>query len=345
MKQYSVHNDYLGKTIFNDFIFIMASEVKSAIFEEVVHAKFFTVIADECKDISKFEQMSLCLRYSIGSRPTKRFVTFTHLSEGLFTAEVIAKEIGKLVTELVEIGCILTGLAADGASVMSGELSGVQAQLKKIYPCLIYIHCVAHRLNLVIVNSLSKCYTEILTIVDKLHSVFNSAKTNDVFAKIQKENKVNVHAVPERSETRWSSMFYVLDILCSRYQEILLTLFKRVLLYYKMASGKMILTCVILKNVFAATTNLSDILQNPHLEWSSAVHEIEMTRKLLDQLKSDASLSSIVDEATVISEKCSIPLNITSPVYSIRSHIGTAEVSGRGFTKDFTTKMCNKILD
>ena len=134
----------------------MASEVKSAIFEEVVQAKFFTVIADKCKDISKSEQMSLCLRYSIGSRPTERFGTFTHLSKGSFTAEVIAKEIGKLVTELVKIGCILTGLAADGASVMSGELSGVQAQLKKIHPHLIYIHCVAHRLNLVIVNSLSK---------------------------------------------------------------------------------------------------------------------------------------------------------------------------------------------
>ena len=70
-----------------------------------------------------------------------------------------------------------------------------------------------------------------------------------------------------------------------------------------------------------------------------------MTRKILEQLKSDASLSSIIDEATVISEKFSIPLNITSPVYSIRSHIGTAEVSVRSFTKDFTTKMCNKILD
>ena len=82
--------------------------------------------------------MSLCLCYSIGSRPTERFFThtFTHLSEGSFTAEVIAKEIGKLVTEVVEIGCILTGLAADGASVMSGKLSGVQAQLKKIYPVL-----------------------------------------------------------------------------------------------------------------------------------------------------------------------------------------------------------------
>ena len=197
---------------------------------------------------------------------------------------------------------------------------------------------------------MSKCCQEILTIVDKLHSVFNSAKTNDVFAKIQKDNKVHVHAVPERSETHWLSMFFVLDILCSWYQEIPLTLFKRgndiddpavtcAGLYHKMASGKMILTCVILKNMFAATTNLSDILQST----SSAVHEIEMTKKLLEQLKSDASLSSIIDEATVISEKCSIPLGITSPVYSIRSDV--AEVNVKSFTRDFTTKICHKILD
>jgi hypothetical protein len=222
MKQYSVHCDYLSKTIFNEFISIMASEVKSAIFEEVVQAKFFTVIVDECKDISSFEQLSLCLHYSICSRPTERFVVFTHLSEGSFTAEVIAKEIEKLVTELVGITCMLTGLAADGASVMSGELSGVKAQLKMKYPWMINIHCVAHRLNLVIVNSISKCCKEILGLVDKLHSVFNSAKTNEVFAKIQREKKVSILAMPQQSDIRWSSMFFVVDVLCSRYQEILL---------------------------------------------------------------------------------------------------------------------------
>ncbi|CAB4036429.1 Hypothetical predicted protein [Paramuricea clavata] len=149
MKQYSVHNDYLSKSIFNEFISIMASEVKSAIFEEAYQ--------------------EVCHGYSL-----------TCQKERSSTAEVIAKEIEKLVTELVGIACVLTGLAADGASVMSGELSGVQALPKKKYPWLIYIHCVAHRLNLVI-NSLSKCCKQILTLVDKLHSVFSSAKTNDVF--------------------------------------------------------------------------------------------------------------------------------------------------------------------
>jgi hypothetical protein len=40
----------------------------------------------------------------------------------------------------------------DGASVMSGHLNGVQAKVQKQYPAAIYIHCMAHRLNLVVLD-------------------------------------------------------------------------------------------------------------------------------------------------------------------------------------------------
>lgn len=277
MSQYSIHADYLSKTIYNEFVTIMATEVKKEIFQEVAATKFFSVIVDECKDVCNFEQLSLCLRYCIGSRPIERFVQIVHLSEGSYTAQVIAKEVEKLVTELAHFGCILTGLGADGASVMSGKLAGVQALLKQMYPWLIYVHCVAHRLNLVVVTSLKGTCKNILTLVDKLHSLFSSAKTNDVFIKVQRETKVKIMAMPERSETRWSSLFYVLDVLCARYKEILMTLVKRAAdtddpaitaggLYHKLASGQMILTCVVLKKALAITTNLSDLLQSSQLE-------------------------------------------------------------------------------
>ena len=118
-----------------------------------------------------------------------------------------------LVIQLKGFGCMVTGLGADGASVMSGEWAGVQALLKRIYPWLIYIHCAAHRLNLVVVTSLKGTCKNILTIVDKLHSLFSYAKTNYVFMKVQRETKVKVMAMPERSETR-CMVFYVL---CTRY--------------------------------------------------------------------------------------------------------------------------------
>jgi len=40
----------------------------------------------------------------------------------------------------------------DGASVMSGRFNGVQAKVKENYPYAIYTHCMAHRVNLVVLD-------------------------------------------------------------------------------------------------------------------------------------------------------------------------------------------------
>ena len=161
-------------------------------------------------------------------------------------------------------------------------------------------------------------------------------------------------AKAEQYEICWSSMFNVMDVLCSRYEEILITLLKRAEdtddpaitcggMYHKLARGKMILTCVILKRSLAITTNLSDILQSTHLEWTNAAQEIELCKKMISQLTSDESLSSLIDEATSISVKCSIPLNITSPVYSLRSHFNITEINANSFTKEFVKKVSEII--
>lgn len=40
----------------------------------------------------------------------------------------------------------------DGASVMSGRFNGVQQKIKIRYPEAIYIHCMAHRMNLIVLD-------------------------------------------------------------------------------------------------------------------------------------------------------------------------------------------------
>lgn len=78
------------------------------------------------------------------------FVQIPHLSEGLYAAKDLAKKVKKLVIDSVGFGCVLIGLAADRALVISGEWGGVQVMQKQIYLWLIYIHCVAYLLNLVV---------------------------------------------------------------------------------------------------------------------------------------------------------------------------------------------------
>ena len=192
MSQYSIHTDYLSKTIYNELISIMADEVRQNIYKEISETKFFSLIIDECKDFTKSEQLSICIRYCYGSVPSERFLGFVHLSEGSYTAKEIVTALKKIVDDLLSHGCLLVGLGADGASVMSGEIGGVQTLLKQIHPWLIYIHCVAHRLNLVVVKALKEICPRLIKLVDKLHILFSSSKTNDVFIKIQHQEKVRI---------------------------------------------------------------------------------------------------------------------------------------------------------
>lgn len=61
-----------------------------------------------------------------------------------------------IVTTLNSLGLgnvPIVGQSYDGATVMSGKIGGLQAKIRDIYPEAIYIHCMAHRLNLAVVDT------------------------------------------------------------------------------------------------------------------------------------------------------------------------------------------------
>ena len=62
---------------------------------------------------------------------------------------------------LQKFNCVekLVAQTYDGASVMSPELNGVQAKIKEDVPEAIFLHCYAHKLNLVLLHS-AKCMPE-----------------------------------------------------------------------------------------------------------------------------------------------------------------------------------------
>ena len=103
------------------------------------------MIADEARDVSKKEQLSLCLRYvNKQLEVNERFVGFSDLCD--LDAKALAE---KIVARLQVLGLDIKQCVAqcyDGASVMSGQVSGVQQRLREIVGngC-VYIHCHAHR--------------------------------------------------------------------------------------------------------------------------------------------------------------------------------------------------------
>lgn len=110
--------------------------------------------ADETTDISAIFQMVIVYRYIVNDKVVERFWGFLKPKE--HNSEVLAECIKKQLNQ--HVGNETHKLIAqtyDGASVMSGNINGVQAKIKHHYPNAQYVHCYAHQLNLVMTNAAS----------------------------------------------------------------------------------------------------------------------------------------------------------------------------------------------
>ena len=115
-------------------------------------AEYFSLLEDESRDTSKKEQLSICIRYYFDEVINEVFFNFIK-AERLDSESVKAKLLEVLFSYGMDTKLVVVAQCYDGASVMSGIFKGLQ-QLMRQDPCprAIYIHCWAHRLNLVVLS-------------------------------------------------------------------------------------------------------------------------------------------------------------------------------------------------
>ena len=81
----------------------------------------------------------------------EHFLTFAHL------VSLNAHSLAKYLLDTYELQSQnMVSQGYDGASLMSGRCNGVQKKVKEEAPHARYIHCYAHILNLVLVDSVKK---------------------------------------------------------------------------------------------------------------------------------------------------------------------------------------------
>ena len=110
------------------------------VLEPVYKAGVFAIIADETGDVSRAEQLSLCLRYvDETGKPNEVFVGFLNLED--LKASSIAAVLLKRVTELGLQYQNLVAQVYDGAAAMSSEVNGVHGIIKQQCPHAVFVHC------------------------------------------------------------------------------------------------------------------------------------------------------------------------------------------------------------
>ena len=122
---------YISPTTQNELIACCEAEIRDSIIEKCKEAPFFSLCADETTDVSVTEQLSLCVRYIDQStmEVCEDFLGYMRLEK------CDAESIAGVITETRQKWTLniekLRGLGFDGASVMSGANTGVQARLEK----------------------------------------------------------------------------------------------------------------------------------------------------------------------------------------------------------------------
>ena len=140
---------YVHHDVQNEIINVMAEMIRKQLRDEIKDAEHFAILVDESRDISKKEQISVIVRYlnTESERVVEEFLHFTP-ADGLDADSLFASIKQTLSRCGIDLNCCV-GQCYDGAAVMSGCNNGVQELFRREVPQAVYIHCHAHRLNLV----------------------------------------------------------------------------------------------------------------------------------------------------------------------------------------------------
>ncbi|XP_077287215.1 zinc finger MYM-type protein 1-like [Arctopsyche grandis] len=288
----------LSNHIQNDLVSAISKVLLDEIKTEIRASKFVSIIVDESTDISRKAQLSTIFRYvDENNEIQERFVGFVDVSPNR-TANALFQHIRET---LEEFGCLdkLIAQTYDGAAVMSGEHNGVQRKIRDICPNSLFVHCYAHRLNLVLsqsVKHISGCkrfFSRMLSF-----STFfckSSRRISLLDCQIKKR-------FPTAAPTRWNYNSKILNMILE-YQTELMEIFNQIINDEDESDTDAVINAEVLHrylkefefnfnlHLFSAIFNSADflfeILQKKTFDISYCVSEIKKFVKYLDNKKDD----------------------------------------------------------
>ena len=191
---------------------------------------------------------------------------------------------------------------------MSGEYNGVQARVKIIEKRAVYIHCYAHCLNLVLVDTIkqNKIARDFFGVLESLYCfIRNITCRHALFLSLQNdfEDEGQSHEqsleMKKLYETRWVCRYEAIRALEANFS-VLLDVLKTIEdtckdsktvsdargLQFQMLSFEFILAMIVLKVLFGRTNVISRYLQSKQLDLGAAVSSIQATLEILEKLHS-----------------------------------------------------------
>ena len=124
MRENPPNAQYTSKLSTVSMIEVIDTWVERKLLESLKASPFFSILDDECQDVSTQEELFICFRWIVNECPEEHFMTILHVKST--DADTITKAITLYLQEK-NLNCRkLLGQGYDGAATFSSCRSGVQ---------------------------------------------------------------------------------------------------------------------------------------------------------------------------------------------------------------------------
>lgn len=212
---------WISHEVQNEILSLLSQYVQTYLINQIKSAKYFSIIINETTDNTCTEQVSICFRivddnFNISELFLGFFDTEYTNSIALFT----------LITNvLTKFGLAISDCRGQcyGAANVSGHISGLQKRIVELENRDIYVHCVAHTLNLVVQDAMLKIdkSRDFLSMIKSIIVfVRSSPKRQAIFNTLQAEQEqdiINCKTLRPFCPTRWCMRIKSLKTLYDNY--------------------------------------------------------------------------------------------------------------------------------
>lgn len=305
---------YSSNRIQNDIILALYNYFQKKL-SVTLQNKKISVIADETSDIGHHEQMSIVIRYfdSNLNQPVEHFVCLQRLTsvnaQSIFDSlnDVLINKLGLSWSSVIAV-CF------DGAATMSGYNNGVQAKCKEQNNSLMYIHCYAHCLNLVLVDSIGRKNRVVFDFFGTIQLIFafieGSCVRHAVLEKVARQINIKLVTLKSISTTRWACRSEAITAIATNYSALIIAIqeiydstklsdvrAKAHGLIMQMQSFNFIFALNMLDPILSIILKVSSSLQSKELDLLTAVGLIKSLKHTITRYRSeDGEYDKIYDK-------------------------------------------------
>uniref|UniRef100_A0A8C5PM21 TTF-type domain-containing protein n=1 Tax=Leptobrachium leishanense TaxID=445787 RepID=A0A8C5PM21_9ANUR len=331
------HVHYLGKTVQNEIIQLLAGQVTQTILANLYAAKYYSVMLDCTPDMSHSEQMTLIVRFvtttESGVNVREHFMGFIDIDDttGSGMTNVLLEKLEHMGINIKD----MRGQGYDNGANMKGKNSGVQTRVRELNPRAFFVPCSSHSLNLVICDAASACSdaSEFFNVIQSVY-VFFSASTHRW--QILKQNLGHSHiTVKPLSTTRWESrvdavkairnqIVNIYDAIIAVMEDAGLTgstrgktLAEGRGITRNISNFKFLCGLVLWHDVLYHVNIASKRLQGAGVDIYAAVQQLDMTKSFLQSYRSDEEFENVLKSAQKMAEE--LDIDPTFPVSQVRA--------------------------